>query len=360
MNIVFSNASLVWGGNEKWTLRAAETLAGRGHAVTIAIRDPQIWEGHIHSDKVELVTLRFLNDTDIGTVLKLRKLIKERDADIFLPTRSRDYWLGGFANWGLRSKYVMRMGITRTMPNTFKNRWRYGKFPDGIVVNAHAVKESLAKHPWVDASKIRVIYNGVDTAPSDPNKTTRNNITSRDLPVAEGNEFLVIGAGRVETEKGFDILIDALAIAIRYEPAIRGVIFGLGDQIDNLERQIRDHNLVGRVKLAGFTKNLGEELRKADLAVSSSYREGISNFILESWSAGCPINRHGHRGLSRNRHRRHPRPTGSPGRCQTDGRSNLRRLPQSRSARNLDSKRQTRYLRNLQLESHGRRAGKVS
>ncbi|MBU1636386.1 glycosyltransferase, partial [bacterium] len=173
VKIVFSNASLVWGGNEKWTLRAAETLAGRGHAVTIAIRDPQIWEGHIHSDKVELVRLRFLNDADIGTVRALRRLIKERDADIFLPTRSRDYWLGGFANWGLKSKYVMRMGITRTMPNSFKNRWRYGKFPDGIVVNAQAVKESLAKHPWVDAGKIRVIYNGVDTDPPLPPRERR-------------------------------------------------------------------------------------------------------------------------------------------------------------------------------------------
>jgi glycosyltransferase involved in cell wall biosynthesis len=84
-------------------------------------------------------------------------------------------------------------------------------------------------------------------------------------------------------------LIDALAIAMRNEPAIHGVIYGLGDQMENLEQQIREHNLSDRVRLAGFTKNLGAELRKAHLAVSSSYREGISNFILESWAAGCPL-----------------------------------------------------------------------
>jgi glycosyltransferase involved in cell wall biosynthesis len=300
VKIVFSNASLVWGGNEKWTLRAAETLSGRGHMVAIVIRDPEIWKGHIHSDAVEFIKLRFLNDADIGTVLALRKILKERDADIFLPTRSRDYWLGGFANWGLRSKYVMRMGITRTMPNTLKNRWRYGKFPDGIVVNAHAVKDSLIMHPWVDAKKIRVIYNGVD-AETPPNPPV-NGGASESPPVHEdfsslpsvyggagGGDFLVIAAGRIETDKGFDILIDALAIAIRREPSIRGVIFGLGDQFDILERRIREHNIADRVRLGGFTKNLAGELRKADLAVSSSYREGVSNFILESWSAGCPL-----------------------------------------------------------------------
>jgi glycosyltransferase involved in cell wall biosynthesis len=285
VNIVFSNASLVWGGNEKWTLRAAETLAGRGHSVAIAIRDPEIWKGHVHSDKVEFIKLRFLNDADIGTVLALRKLLKSRDADIFLPTRSRDYWLGGFANWGLRSKYVMRMGITRTMLNTIKNRWRYGKFPDGIVVNAHAVKESLIRHPWVDPSKIRVIYNGVD---SESPTACGGDRGGESASKSEG-DFLVIAAGRVETDKGFDILIDALAIAIRHEPSIKGVIFGLGDQMDTLERRIREHNLSERVRLGGFTKNLAGELRKADLAISSSYREGVSNFILESWSAGCPL-----------------------------------------------------------------------
>jgi glycosyltransferase involved in cell wall biosynthesis len=281
VNIIFSNASLVWGGNEKWTLRAAETLAARGHAVSIAIRDPSVWEGHVHSDKVRLVQLSFLNDVDLKTILNLRRLIRSERADIFLPTRSRDYWLGGFATWNLPAKYVMRMGITRTMQPTIKNRLRYGRFPDGIVVNAHAVKESLASHPWVDEKKIRVIYNGVDMS-AELGVPARTESSSPD-------EFLVIGAGRVETDKGFDILIEALAIAVRQEPSIRGVIYGLGDQVESLEQLIRERNLTDKVKLGGFTKNLAGALRQADLAVSSSYREGVSNLILESWSAGCPL-----------------------------------------------------------------------
>jgi glycosyltransferase involved in cell wall biosynthesis len=127
----------------------------------------------------------------------------------------------------------------------------------------------------------------VDAATPAETTTRDPNLTSRDLPVA--GEFLVIAAGRVETDKGFDVLIDALAIATRHEPSIRGVIYGLGDQVDILERRIREHNLTDRVRLGGFTKDLAGELRKADLAVSTSYREGVSNFILESWSAGCPI-----------------------------------------------------------------------
>src|SRR5262245_18907361 len=127
MKILFVNSSRVWGGNEKWTLRAAETLQARGHQVWMAIREPSIWEGRMHRP-IEQIVLSFLNDADIRTVLALRRFIKQHDVDVILPTRSRDYWLSGFARMGTQAKYVMRMCITRELRNTVKERLRYGVF----------------------------------------------------------------------------------------------------------------------------------------------------------------------------------------------------------------------------------------
>jgi hypothetical protein len=162
VRILFTNASLTWGGNEKWTLNAAETLAARGHEVSLAIRDPKLWEAHKKSEKVRWIVLPFTNDADVITIWKLHRILKREKIEIFLPTRSRDYWLAGFAQFGTDAKYVMRMGITRTLPDTIKERLRYGTWPDAIIVNAQAVKDSLVKHPWVIPDRIHVIYNGVD------------------------------------------------------------------------------------------------------------------------------------------------------------------------------------------------------
>ncbi|MBI5060294.1 glycosyltransferase [candidate division KSB1 bacterium] len=278
MNILFVNSSLVWGGNEKWTLRAAETLASRDHQVAIAIRNFEIWQGH-ERGWVDFLTLPFTNDADIFTVFKLRKLITEREIDILLPTRSRDYWLSGFARLGTSAKYVMRNGITRDLPNTLKERLRYGRFPDGIVVNAQAVKESLAKHAWVQRDRIHVIYNGVDSAES----------SEQVPPLKQPGEFLIVAAGRVESDKGFDVLVEAMALALRDVPSLRCVIFGRGDMEAAIQRRIDERQVGDSVRLGGFTTNLAAVLKQADLSVSSSYREGVSNFILESWSAGVPI-----------------------------------------------------------------------
>jgi glycosyltransferase involved in cell wall biosynthesis len=93
----------------------------------------------------------------------------------------------------------------------------------------------------------------------------------------------------LEHEKGFHILIDALALAIKQKPNIRAKIFGEGSEFPHLQKQISTLGLQDKIRLAGFTSNLSAALAHADLAVSPSFREGISNFILESWSAGVPI-----------------------------------------------------------------------
>ncbi len=268
----------MWGGNEKWTLNAAETLASRGHDVSVAVREKQLWLTRKKTNLVRWIELPFTNEADLRTIWKLRKILQREKIDIFLPTRSRDYWLGGWAAMGTQAKYVMRMGITRTLPNTIKERLRYGIWPDGIIVNAEAVKKSLAAHSWVRAERIRVIYNGVE----------QQERWTQSAP-HEGREILVLAAGRVESEKGFDILIDAMALAIQQEPRLICEIWGHGNQVDILQAQIEHLDLAEYVRLRGFAQTIGPELARADVAVSSSYREGISNFILESWSAGVPL-----------------------------------------------------------------------
>jgi len=277
----------MWGGNEKWTLNAAETLAARGHDVSVAVREKKLWLERRKSDLVTWIELPFLNDADLRTILKLRGIIKKEKIDIFLPTRSRDYWLGGWAALGTDAKYVMRMGITRTLPNTIKERLRYSIWPDGIIVNAEAVKQSLIAHPWIKGERIRVIYNGVDSASDSP--LLAGGLGGVGKATSTASEILVVAAGRVESEKGFDVLIDAMALAVKQEPRLICEIWGNGDQVDSLNAQIERLELCEHVRLRGFTQNLSHELARADVAVSSSYREGISNFILESWSAGVPL-----------------------------------------------------------------------
>jgi glycosyltransferase involved in cell wall biosynthesis len=80
-----------------------------------------------------------------------------------------------------------------------------------------------------------------------------------------------------------------MALAIQHEPRLRCEIWGKGDQRDVLIERVRTLGLEDKISLPGFTPGIAPKLQNADIAVSSSYREGISNFILESWAAGVPL-----------------------------------------------------------------------
>jgi glycosyltransferase involved in cell wall biosynthesis len=117
----------------------------------------------------------------------------------------------------------------------------------------------------------------------------------------------ILAVGRLDRQKGFDVLIDAFS-KVRYLD-VDLLISGQGDQKENLLRQILALGLMDRVKLVGFKDNLQDYYQQAELFVLSSRNEGYPNALVEAMSLGCPcistdcefgpseIIRHGHNGL---------------------------------------------------------------
>ncbi|HXS04261.1 MAG TPA: glycosyltransferase [Rhodanobacter sp.] len=101
-----------------------------------------------------------------------------------------------------------------------------------------------------------------------------------------GRGQLVLAAGRLGVEKGFDILIDAFAMIAAEQPGWRLRIAGEGSARAALTEQIARHGLDGRVQLAGFDDDLPASMREADIFVLSSRYEGMPNALLEAMSLG--------------------------------------------------------------------------
>ncbi len=100
-----------------------------------------------------------------------------------------------------------------------------------------------------------------------------------------GDGALLLGLGRLHTEKGFDIMLRALPAL----PGVRLVLAGDGPERGALMRLAAGLGVSERVVFAGWRQDIAALLAAADVLVCPSRCEPLGNVILEAWSAARPV-----------------------------------------------------------------------
>jgi glycosyltransferase involved in cell wall biosynthesis len=108
-------------------------------------------------------------------------------------------------------------------------------------------------------------------------------------PPSELTGKVVMGAGRLTRQKGFDRLTDAFAEVARAEPEWQAKIYGRGPRREKLQTHIDNQGLTDRVRLAGAVKDLGKVMDRASIFVLSSRYEGFPMVLIEAMSKGLPV-----------------------------------------------------------------------
>ncbi|GAA1172483.1 glycosyltransferase family 1 protein [Ornithinimicrobium humiphilum] len=126
-----------------------------------------------------------------------------------------------------------------------------------------------------DAGEVRIVPNGVTTPASGPRE-----------PRAERR--VILAAGRLEHNKGFDLLIEALPLLSEH---VGLDIVGSGSQEEALRSRARELGLEERVRFLGPTSPSGvlQAMADADVVVVPSRKEPFGIVVLEAWAAGTPV-----------------------------------------------------------------------
>lgn len=101
-------------------------------------------------------------------------------------------------------------------------------------------------------------------------------------------ENVISAAGRLDRQKGFDLLIESFSkVAHRYSNwSLK--IYGEGYLKDTLQNQIEKLNMSRQIFLMEGTTNLYAELSKSKIFVMSSRFEGYANVLAEALALGVP------------------------------------------------------------------------
>jgi glycosyltransferase involved in cell wall biosynthesis len=107
-------------------------------------------------------------------------------------------------------------------------------------------------------------------------------------PPAALDSTVLVAAGRLHRQKGFDLLLDAFAVVHAKHPGWRLDIYGRGDGQQQLAEQIAALGLTETARLRGLTKQLDQVFSQAAMYVLSSRKEGLPMVLLEAMTAGLP------------------------------------------------------------------------
>ncbi|GIH93764.1 glycosyltransferase family 4 protein [Planobispora siamensis] len=162
-----------------------------------------------------------------------------------------------------------------------------------LATHREAVRRQIIRHyRKLDAV---VVLTGTDrqdyqrVLPGTPVLRIPNAINTLDQRLSTHENRVAVAAGRLVTQKGFDMLIPAFAQVVRHHPDWRLRIFGTGQKKAELRALIEKCEMDGVITLMGQSDRLADELADASLYVLSSRFEGLPMVMIEAMSHALPV-----------------------------------------------------------------------
>ncbi|MPW17418.1 glycosyltransferase [Paraburkholderia sp. CNPSo 3157] len=221
--------------------------------------------------------------SNLQRLMALRRLLRELSPDVVVGVMTTASVLAILARLGLPCRVIAtehthppRLPLNVLWRNLRRCTFR---FSDCVVALTTDSKRWLEEH--CNCANVKVI------PPPFTWPIARTEPVVPPESVISAKRKVLLAAGRLSKEKGFDVLIAAFASIARPLSQWDLVIVGEGSDRSALENQIESLGLEGRIFLAGRVGNVSDWYERADLFVLSSRYEGLPMTLVEAMASGC-------------------------------------------------------------------------
>ncbi len=252
------------GGAEAFFERLAPALQADGIEQEVAIRRHPGRAARLRDGGVITRELRFGGALDITTPIRLRRAVSRFRPDIVLAWMNRATAMAPRGPWRL----VARLGGYYNL--------KYYRACDHLVGNTEDIVTYLRDAGW-PAERAHYLPNFVADRRAPAEDRARHD-TPADVPLA-------LALGRLHPNKGFDVLIEALA----EKPGLWLWIAGSGPQEAALRARAERLGVASRVRFLGWRDDPAPLYAACDLFVCSSRIEPLGNIVIEAWAQGRPV-----------------------------------------------------------------------
>lgn len=156
-----------------------------------------------------------------------------------------------------------------------------------LIVCLSSVSSRYLMNLGIAENKIATLPLGVDFRGWDEEAPDVHRCNSKTSENGMPLRFILVG--RLQWEKNYDLAIKTMLELKRKGFQSHFTIFGIGPELERIERQIRLLNLENEIKLAGFSKDLLFEYQNYNALLHFSHTESYGQCLIEARLSGIPV-----------------------------------------------------------------------
>jgi glycosyltransferase involved in cell wall biosynthesis len=285
--------SLSSGGAERVTATLANHWAAKGWQIVVITMASTVRDFYALDPRIKRIYMNSaIESRNPGQALfnNLRRIL---DLWVILRREQPEIAVSMMATANIILAVAGRLAATRTvgserihppaMPlGRFWDLLRSKSYPllDGMVAQTEASASWLKAN--APSRRIRVIPNPVRF----PMKADGPSVDPEGLMASRSCKHLLLAVGRLDYQKGFDLLLSAFARVFEKYNDWALVILGDGDLRQALLEKANKLGIQEQVVMPGVVGNVGEWFDQADLYVLTSRFEGFPNTLIEALAHG--------------------------------------------------------------------------
>lgn len=288
-SVTICSTGELFGGVERHIIGLGKGLQSRGIKLQVILFNDAELADQLRSQGMRPIILASQNWLLLQTSFELAKLLKQHRAQIVHVHGYKATVFCALARkWHSFKMLKTEHGLIEPMagrPKAVSWRERFYRQLDAWIsrkaqVHVCYVSRDLVAHYRSDhrGLKTQIINNGVEGI----DKSALNR-----PPELLKNAFNIVTVGRLDTVKGIQFAIDAVAKSA--VPDLHLYIVGTGPCEEQLKERVKKNKIQDFVHFLGFKRNIYDYIGHADALLMPSLHEGLPYTLLEAMALETPI-----------------------------------------------------------------------
>jgi glycosyltransferase involved in cell wall biosynthesis len=279
-NILHTEASNGWGGQEIRTLKEAIGMRERGHTIIFAVVKGGQLVNEAKNAGFIVYEIPFARKDALRTFKQIRNIIRSQQIDIVNTHSSWDSWIAGIAARSARVSIIRTRHLSTNIHPGWNSRVLYGWLADHVVTTCQYIAEVIQKQAPRSSETCQSIPTGVD--PSNISVSEDDIAAFRKKYNINSDDFIIGTACVLRSWKGINTLLDGMK-ELEDLKHVKCLIVGGGPCEKLFREQSQGLGIENQVIFTGHLKNPFPAIAAMDVfTLLSTAHEGVSQASLQA------------------------------------------------------------------------------